>query len=274
MADSYEPCAFCPQLCRHVCPVAVATGREAATPAKMMTAVLLARRGLLPPIEAAEAAALCTDCGACQEHCKYGIEVPRLLAEARNAYASAVQPQPLGEIDGEGQQVAIECDGRPWAAALARQLDQPTARLETCDHLGWALLEHRERAAAHLTRLHALLAGRRAVTSCGHCRAVLDAARIGHAWLADLVPPSWTGPVHPCHGHGEMPGVPIRDPLACCGAHGPLQRIHPSLAADVAKEAATRLPSTTVATADATCRNALRGAGATVVDPIDLLIDP
>ena len=26
------PCAFCPRLCRHVCPVAVATGMEAAVP--------------------------------------------------------------------------------------------------------------------------------------------------------------------------------------------------------------------------------------------------
>ena len=32
----FESCAFCPKLCRHVCPVAVGTGREAATPTAMI----------------------------------------------------------------------------------------------------------------------------------------------------------------------------------------------------------------------------------------------
>ena len=61
MADGLETCAYCPQLCRHVCPVAVATGLEAATPAKIMLVLLLAGRGQLPMDQAASAALSSSD---------------------------------------------------------------------------------------------------------------------------------------------------------------------------------------------------------------------
>jgi ferredoxin len=273
MTATYEACSFCPQLCRHVCPVAVATGHEAATPAKMMAAVLLAQRGRIPPEDAARAAALCSGCGACRDHCKYGIDVPGLLARARAHYTAPAEPQGLEPVHGPGELVAVECDDRRWSQILAQRLDRPVARLHTGDHLGWALLEHRDKAAPHLTRLNAALAGRKAVSSCSRCLEVLDAARVAGVPLEALVPQSWEGPVFPCHGERPMPGKPLDNSPACCGAHGPLPLVHPALAADVAREAAGHLPDQPVATADATCRNALRDAGALVYDPIDLLLD-
>jgi ferredoxin len=162
--NRYQSCTFCPQLCRHVCPVAVATGREAATPAKMMSAVLLAQRGRIPPEDAARAAALCTGCGACREHCKYGIDVPAHLAEARTLFASPAQPVPLEPLRGSGELVAIQCDDRPWADALARALQREVACLVTPDHLGQPSLEHPARAAGWLSSLQAALAGRKAVS--------------------------------------------------------------------------------------------------------------
>ncbi len=272
MSASYESCSFCPQLCRHVCPVAVATGHEAATPAKMMAAVLLAQRGLIPPVDGARAAALCTGCGACERHCKYGIEVPALLAQARSTLASATQPGPLRAVEGMGELVAVHCDDRRWATALSETLGQPVAVLRTRDHLGQAALEQRAQAAPHLARLQATLAGRRAVSCCSRCIDVLEAAGTRWVRLDALAPPSWTGPVYHCHGHTAHPGEPVPGTPACCGAHGPLDRIHPELAADVARHAATAMPSEPVATPDAACRHALRRAGAELRDPIDLLL--
>lgn len=273
MSTHYEACSFCPQLCRHVCPVAVATGHEAATPAKMMAAVLLAQRGRVPPEDAARAAALCSGCGACRDHCKYKIDVPALLAQARSRYASSFVPRGLEPVDGSGALVAVECDDRSWSQALAGAIGEEVARLRTEDHLGWALLEHRDKAAPHLVRLNASLAGRRAVSSCSRCLAVLEAARVPSVQLAPLTTPRWEGPVFACHGLDPLPGRPLEHSPACCGAHGPLPLVHPALAADVASEAAAALPDLPVATADAACRNALRSAGAQVFDPIDLLLD-
>lgn len=273
MSSSYESCSYCPQLCRHVCPVAVASGHEAATPAKMMAAVLLAQRSLIPPHDAARAAALCTDCGACQRHCKYGIEVPALLAEARAHFSSPAEVAAIGALDGLGELVAVRCDDRNWADALASELGQPVAVLTTSDHLGAALLDHRPLAAAHLATLHAVLAGRKAVSCCSRCIAVLEAARVSWVRVDALLAPSWDGPVYLCHGELESPGQPIDDPPTCCGAHGPLPVHHPGLAVDVARDAAARLPAQPVATPDAACRNALRAVGADLRDPIDLLLD-
>lgn len=273
MGGTLERCAYCPQLCRHVCPVAVATGHEAATPARILATVLLARRGRVPPEDAARAAALCTDCGACQRHCKHGVEVPRILAEARATFAQPAVVSPIAMPEGAGTLVAVECDGRHWAPALARALDQPVARLVTTDHLGEAVLWNRARAAAHLTRVHAALVGRKVVSGCSRCLAVLDAAHVQRVRPEALLGTAWSGPVYLCHGQADLPGDRLSDAPVCCGAHGPLPLEHPTLAAEVAREAAAKLPPGPTATPDSACRNALRDAGANVVDPIDLLLE-
>ncbi len=274
MADSLELCTFCPQLCRHVCPVSLATGREAATPSAKMTAVYLVRRGALAPSQAQRAAGLCTGCGACTEHCAHDVPVAEILAQARLEYGPPPEARALSALQGEGPWVAVECDGRRWGQALAATLDESVARLATSDHLGHALLGDERQAGPWLAALRELIGSRRAVTSCARCREVLDRAGAGFAWLADLHPCSWDDSWLTCATAGSAPPAMLPGALACCGAHGALPSDHPQAAAEVAREAASRLPGTALATQDSITRNALRAAGTPVNDPIDMLISP
>lgn len=101
--DAYTTCAYCPRLCRHVCPVAVATGWEAATPTAMMTVPLLHLRGLLDAREATAATSLCLACGACTAHCKNGVPVAELL----DAFRAELGGQPDG-----GREMGDPVEGR------------------------------------------------------------------------------------------------------------------------------------------------------------------
>ena len=102
--DSIEwaTCTFCPRLCRHVCPTAVATGLESATATAMMAAAWLAAE----TGEAAdpEALALCLGCGACTRHCKHHIPVAERLDAAAGrpslTRADAALP-PVGGPDAD-----------------------------------------------------------------------------------------------------------------------------------------------------------------------------
>lgn len=84
-AADFTTCAFCPRLCRHVCPVAVATAREAAVPSAMMTAAWLALEGRLDRPDALLATRYCLGCGACTDHCKHHVPVAERLAAFREA---------------------------------------------------------------------------------------------------------------------------------------------------------------------------------------------
>ena len=274
MADPLELCTFCPRLCRHLCPVSLATGREAATPTAKITAVYLARRGALPSARARQAAGLCTSCGACTEHCAHNVPVWEILAKARRDYGAPPEARALGALQGEGPWVAVECDGRTWRQALAAALGETVARLTTSDHLGHALLGDERQANPWLTALRETIGNRRPVTSCARCREVLERAGLEFAWLADLRSCSWEGAWLACATAGSTPPATPPGALACCGAHGALPADHPEAAAEVAREAASRLPATTQATQDSITRNALRAAGCAVIDPIDMLIAP
>ncbi len=124
---SFEICAYCPKLCRHVCPVAVGSARESTTPTAMMTGVLLALDGILTPAEGYASAALCTSCGKCTEVCLLNQPVRDLLAEARGAWGPRIEPA-LAIVEGAGPWVAVECDERRWSEALARQRGVAVAR--------------------------------------------------------------------------------------------------------------------------------------------------
>ncbi len=79
MNDSlpYAMCTFCPKLCRHVCPTAVATGLESATATAMMAAAWVAAETGISADP--EALALCLGCGACTRHCKHHVPVAERL---------------------------------------------------------------------------------------------------------------------------------------------------------------------------------------------------
>jgi len=120
----------------------VGSAREAATPTAMMLGPFLHATGALDAAEALAYASLCTGCGACEAFCHVHRPVAELLRAARETLAAPSNPTLLGRIQGEGALVAVVCDGRPWAAALARRLGQAVAVLTTTDHLGELLLDH------------------------------------------------------------------------------------------------------------------------------------
>ena len=96
-----ETCAFCPKLCRTVCPVSNAEPRETLTPwGKMTSAYHLARGDVgasAAPADAssatergfAEVAFACTNCGACSNACDHQNPVGPTLNLARDAVRKA-----------------------------------------------------------------------------------------------------------------------------------------------------------------------------------------
>lgn len=268
----YETCTFCPRLCRHVCPIAVGSAREAATPTSMMSGPWMFAAELLGATDAGALAALCTSCGACTAHCHLRRPVAELLAEARAELLPPAQIDPIGEIEGDDEWIAVESDDRAWSQAAAARLGRPLARLRTRDHLGEALLDHPDLFAAHAAALRAAVGQRALVVGDLGCLKVARAAGIPALHLADLLPLAGDEPVfHPCHGP-RLHGDPVADALACCGAAPPLSRWHPEIASEVASAAARALGESPVRCPDARCAGALRTAGAQVRDPVSELI--
>lgn len=119
MPVELEVCAYCPRLCRHVCPVAVATGDEAATPTAMSAGLLLARAGALGEVDATELTRLCLSCGACTDHCKHHVPVALQLGRPAPPRRDAPAAAPPGAIRfvpcGSGVEPAphqLACCGR------------------------------------------------------------------------------------------------------------------------------------------------------------------
>lgn len=269
-----ETCVYCPRLCRPVCPVAVGSAREAATPTAMMTGPFLAVLDLVSREEAGAAASLCVSCGACTEHCRVARPVAELLAEARATLLEPPPAAPVGQVEGGSGWVAVECDGRPWARALSRRLGRPVARFVTTDHLGEALLDHPEAFALHARALRDRLAGCTLVVADGGCLRAARAAGLSVQHLAEVLPLDGEEPIfHACEGP-RLEGEAHPDALACCGARSPLRDRHPEIAAEVASSAAHRLGGVAVRVADARCGAALRQGGARAVDPLSLLLGP
>lgn len=269
----YETCVYCPRLCRPVCPVAVGSARESATPSTMMSGPFLAILGTLSSEEAGALASLCTGCGACTTFCKVHRPVSDLLAEARASLCEAPTLPGPGPVEGAGEWVAVECDGRPWGAALARHLKRPVARFTTADHLGEVLLDHPEAFGAYARLLRELLAGRTVVVADLGCHRAAVAAGLSVKHLIELAPlPGTEAVFHACDGP-RLDGAAVPGALNCCGARAPLSHQHPTIAAEVAVGAAERLGGTACRTADARCAAALRRAGAQITDPVTALLE-
>lgn len=275
-AEELATCAWCPRLCRHVCPVAVGSARESAVPSNMALHPLRYLRGDGSLELARRAAALCVDCGACTAHCDLDQPLGALLARFRGAHSAPPPAQPLAPVEGPGELIAVESDDRRWAEALSARLGVPVARLRTGDHLGAAHLAHPLAGPEHAAALRAAVGGRALVVSEHHSLDAARAAGVAVRHLADLVPVATGGLVHhPCRGP-RLPGVTAPDALACCGATAALPHEHPQLAADVARQAARRLAEAASAratcTPDSACAAALRAGGLDLRDPIDAVL--
>lgn len=101
MLDDFEKelayCAYCPKLCRHVCPVGNAERRESVIPQAKMAMGHMARNGTVSLTEDyASVFFYCNGCGLCTEFCEHDIPVSEVLFEARaEAVARGVQPKTL-----------------------------------------------------------------------------------------------------------------------------------------------------------------------------------
>ncbi|MHB8420356.1 MAG: (Fe-S)-binding protein [Myxococcales bacterium] len=193
-----DSCAYCPKLCRTVCPVSETTRREALTPwGKMSYAFLVERQARLPDAALAGSAYACSGCGRCQSFCRHQVDVPDTLSAARNvAVASGFAPpgiqellrrfrehgSPVGDLEAAreacGAEVASPSQGEtffPGCVALAREpydvraaqavgrelsARLPLARASDrcCGYPLWAAGD-REGFAAHARRVAARLSG-------------------------------------------------------------------------------------------------------------------
>ncbi|MBT3218991.1 MAG: hypothetical protein HN348_07865 [Proteobacteria bacterium] len=262
MSDKWGMCALCPRLCRVVCPVATGTGREAATPSAIATVLFGWEKGEWTPAQAASVATLCTDCGACQEHCHLHTPLADHLRQVRPLLVGCPPIDPLGPLEGDGELVAVEADERPLALALAKRLGQPVRRWRTHDRLGVAAVEH-PLWARQAHRLRDVVGQLKVVVVDGGVAHALEAAGIGYSWLQELVPGLPIGYAS-CRCSGSKP------PLSCCGAAEPLSRHHPEDAKRVAELWLQRADEWWVA--DARCREHLRRCNAEVTDPLDTLL--
>jgi ferredoxin len=248
----FASCAFCPRLCRHVCPVAVGTALESATPTQMMTVAWLAlgERVGGGSEHAVAGTELCIDCGACTAHCKLHVPVAALLAEFRVSLGVArPQAEPLLPIVGDERAVVILC---------SEISPPPRTHLRTSDALGYAAWRGGDAQVPARVAQH--LAGRTAVTDRGDVAAVLGAAgvavsRRGTAAAEARFVTCWEGP------------APGPTQLACCGRRGGLPERAPEVAAMVAAENARLLGAGRVACSDAACAAFLRAAGADIAGP-------
>lgn len=95
-----ELCTFCPNLCRHTCPVSTAERREAVTPHAKMTMVNLVRQGQVElNADTASVFYHCNGCGLCGEYCEHDVDVSPVLFGARAlAVEQGVEPRSMREF--------------------------------------------------------------------------------------------------------------------------------------------------------------------------------
>jgi len=260
--SGWDTCALCPRLCRSSCPVATGSAREAATPSVIAAVMLDVERELLPDSVGRDAITLCTDCGACQEHCHLHIPLPELLRQTRLERVPRPALEPLHPIEGIGDWIAVESDERPFAQILGTALGTDVRRWHTSDHLGVESMAY-SGFESRLERIRAKVGSGRVVVISGGVAKVLQRAEVGFQWLSEVVRdlPQGEGS---CGSGGDRP-------LACCGGAGPLREFH---RADALRTGALWLErSTEWVVQDARCRAHLGECGGAVIDPLDALME-
>ena len=259
-----DTCALCPRLCRHRCPVAVATGMESTTPTAIMTQLVLSRHH--EDTHSKLAVDLCTRCGECEDACGVDQPVVQLLDEARTKLQPTPAPWQAPAIEGSGSNVAIICGEFDWSGKISKALGGPLARLVTTDHLGEA---HRIRTDTRddiARQLKALMMDKKAITSCHTCRIALEEAGADVVMLGSFLGEPGTSPRwRTCQCE---PGPGVDTVVTCCGARAPLNTSHPELAQQMARSVKRRLDGQAVHIEDSRCSAHLRAVGANTTDPV------
>lgn len=245
-----ETCSLCPRLCRHACPVAVGTGREAATPTALAGVLVDHARGAVSDNLARQASTLCVDCGACQDECHLHQPLPSILREARAALLSPSATPPLPEPPSGVSSLFLVVH-RDDAELPGCEVPSDAELVVCPQRLGvdadFGLLRPNEAVATTFS-------GYTLYTMDGGIFEVLRRAGLDPQW-AVKAPEGATGSCVCALGD--------RPPLACCGARGPLREHHPGSAKQLAAAFARRLaPGTTVL--DTRCAQHLRSSGCAV----------
>lgn len=240
-----EICAWCPRLCRHVCPVAVATGWEAATPTALATAAWRASRGTSEP-----GPDLCLGCGACDVQC--GVNQP--ASAAFRALRPPVLAAPLSPIVGEAGPVDVLFPDEPETSRYIRTPD-------AFGHAAWLAGD-----PDVVPRLVRHLQGCTLRVRHGDVAAILEAAGIPF----ERAPAPAGAPVfHTCWS-GPRPST---GQLACCGRREGFDTRAPEAASLVAEENVRLMASLPHVCDDAACAAWLRRHGARIEGPEDAATD-
>ena len=255
---SYSTCAWCPRLCRHVCPVAVATGREAATPTAMMAVPLLAAQ-IDDPGFGVAGTSLCLGCGACSAHCKWHVPVAEHLHAWRRDQKVVVRAEVLAPIVGDAPRVALLTGARDWSTAWTARRGERLATMRSGDELGFAAWKAGDSTV--LPRVMAHFERRSVLTSALAVAELLTAAGVPVQGLE--VP---AGPRFQSCYEGPSPGP---GQLACCGRREGFAAREPEAAQQVGVWNARLLGDGNYICADQGCADWLRGCGAQVRGPED-----
>lgn len=238
-----DTCPFCPRLCRHVCPVSVATARESATPTAITTVVRLAAQGQVESDLADEVLELCNGCGACMRHCALHVDVPAFVRE----YRARPTPEPLPALPTGRRSVRVEVDGEPRPGVVVSR-----------DALGHAAVVAGDRA--HLQRVAQHFAGWTVHTGSNAVAEVLAAAET--RVVPDPAPAA--GPRFQTCWEGA---TGADGQVACCGAREGFETRQPALASELAREVVRRMGGRRFGCGDAHCAAWLRAHGAEVEGP-------
>lgn len=253
MNSDFAICALCPRLCRHVCPVAVATGREAATPTSMMSIPLIADQ--LPELSLL-GTSLCMGCGACTRHCKNHQPVAERLSVWRAENGYFPRAEPVQPIEGSEETVAILTDARDWRTEVGRG---PLAALRTDDFLGHAAWRAGDKEIPQRISRH--FSGRRALCLSGDVQELLQAAGVSTERLPPQVKPTFST----CfEGASNSPSQ-----LACCGRREAFPSREPQAAMEVARRNVELFGGEERICCDQACADWLRAAGAKILGPLD-----
>lgn len=95
-----KECRFC-WMCRHLCPVGLATGKELYTPRAKALLLDMEQKGTAAMEDYAEEMFGCCLCGSCASNCETGYEPPIFIREARrNIVANGMAPAYVMDVIG------------------------------------------------------------------------------------------------------------------------------------------------------------------------------
>jgi ferredoxin len=252
------PCAFCPRLCRHACPVAVATGMEAAVPSNIFALIHAAEHAGGDVEVATSAASLCLGCGACTSACAVEIPVAERLRAWRAAHEVAPVAHGVGEIEGYGEPVLVGAPEHVVGSAAA---------LVTRDGLGhaaWRLGD--DGVLAEVRR--AFHGGRTARAVSGDVAEVLTFAGVA---VERAAAPRLASRFRTCFEGADVSAHPGQ--LACCGRREGFAQREPLAARAVADANVEALAGARVGCGDQACADWLRAHGANIVGPLDAMTE-